>query len=189
MKRFMSVFALGCLIVISACSALRNTPTQNPPKDTTATLPASAYPQDETVIPPTATLTEQQILDACTETIKAYAVVDRCTNWSAYHELFSAKGPYFNATPEPDGGTYCHNIESAEVVKILPVEEWWNSGNPGKELPPSAKPTLLEERVFYVEIYLTMKPEGGPAPDPNPISQLMWMIPENGKCLIRTYGW
>ena len=172
------------LILGSACST-----SQNPPKDTTTTLPASAYPQDGTVIPSTAAMTEQQIFDACTETIKAYAVVDRCTNWSAYHELFSAKGTYFNATPEPDGGTYCHNIESAKVIKILSVEEWWNSGNAGKELPVSAKPTSPEERVYYVEIYLTMKPGGGPAPDPNPISQLMWMLPENGKCLIRTYGW
>ena len=184
MKKFARMLVWVGLILGSACSTSNNLP-----QDTPATLPASAYPQDEPTLIPTATLTEQQIFDACAETIKAYAAVDRCTNWGTYHKLFSAKGPYFNATPEPDGGTYCHNIESAEVVKILPVEEWWNSGNPGKELPPSAKPTSPEERVYYVEIYLTMNPEGGPAPDPNPISQLMWMLPENGKCLIRTYGW
>jgi hypothetical protein len=185
MKRVLLVTL--ALFIISACSTRQDTQTQNLPKEITATV--LAYPQDEPAITPTVAQIEQEISNACIETIQAYIAIDRCTNWNEYHELFSTQGPHYKVTPKPDGGTYCNTVESAEVVKILPVEEWWNLGNPGKEIPPSAKPTSPEERVYYVEIYLTMKPEGGPAPDPNPFSQLMWMLPENGKCLIRTYGW
>ncbi|MFZ5878196.1 MAG: hypothetical protein ACOY0R_02385 [Chloroflexota bacterium] len=171
------------LLVISACSTPQSTSVQDEPTP-------FAYPQDESAITtPTVAQTEQEISNACIDTIQAYIAIDRCTNWNEYHELFSTQGPHYKVTPKPDGGTYCNTVESAEVVKILPVEEWWNSWSPETEISPSAKPTLPGERVYYVEIYITMKPEGGPPPDPNPFSQLMWMLPENGKCLIRDYGW
>jgi hypothetical protein len=185
MKKFARMLIWVGLILGSACSM-----SQNPPKDTTATLPASAYPQDETAIPPTATMTDQQIFDACAETIRAYAASNRCTNWDEYHQLFSPKSGEYNVTPNPENSSYCHEVESAEVVRILSAEEWWNEENPGSEMPKAAQPEYPGEHVFYVEILPKFKPDYTPVSPPGSLNRfLMWMIPENGKCLIRTYGW
>lgn len=188
MKRILYAFAVIWLFGVNACSALWSGVSQNNESiGATATL-LSAYPQDEASITPTATMTEQEVTNACAKTIKAYAAINRCTNWNDHHQLFSKRGPYYDITPEPDGGAYCYDIESAEVVKILTVEEWWRLENTGREIPEAAKPTLPEERVFYVEISLKLRPDA-PTPSSNPIFFLMWMLPEDGQCLIRTYGW
>jgi hypothetical protein len=182
--------AMILLIGISACSTSQDVPTQNPPQDVTATLPASAYPQDEPAITPTATMNNQQIFDACAKTIRAYAASNRCTNWDEYYQLFSKKSGYYNETPNPENSSYCYEVESAEVVRILTVEEWWNPENPGREIPQAAQPEYPGEHVFYVEILPKFKPEYTPVSPPGSLNKfLMWMLPENGKCLIRTYGW
>ncbi|MBI5293850.1 MAG: hypothetical protein HY869_00125 [Chloroflexi bacterium] len=178
------------LLVISACSAPQVTPTQNPQEEATASV--VAYPQDEPTIIPTATMTDQEVFDACAETIRAYAASDRCTNWDEYRQLFSPKSGEYNTTPNPENSIYCYEVESAEVVRILTAEEWWNKENPGREMPKAAQPEYPGERVFYVEIMPKFKPDITPIPPRESGSLnrfLMWMLPENGKCLIRDYGW
>ncbi|MFZ5878198.1 MAG: hypothetical protein ACOY0R_02395 [Chloroflexota bacterium] len=173
------------LLVISACSIPQGTPTQDEP----ATLPASAYPQDESAITtPPAAMTEQEIFYACAETITKFMKSNPCKDWDAYHALLSTKSGYYNATPMAENDPACDMKESVKILQILTVEEWWRMENNGKDLPEAAQPTLPGERVFFVKVETTWRP-GVVPPSQNPGTTLMWMLPENGKCLIRDHGW
>lgn len=173
------------LLVISACSTPQGTPIQGEP----ATLPASAYPQDEPAITtPPAAMTEQEIFYACAETITKFMQSNPCKDWDAYHALLSTKSGYYNATRMAENDPACDMKESVKILQILTVEEWWRMENNGKDLPGDLHPIQPGELVFFVKIETTWRPHPGIVP-PTINSTIMRMLPENGKCLIRTFGW
>ncbi|MBI5293851.1 MAG: hypothetical protein HY869_00130 [Chloroflexi bacterium] len=169
------------LLVISACSAPQSTSVAGEPTPI-------AYPQDEPTITPTAAITDQQVFNACVETITKFMQSNPCKDWDAYHALFSTKSYGYNATPMAENDPACDMKESVKILQILTVEEWWRMENNGKDLPEAAQPNLPGERVFFVKVETTWRP-GVVPPSQNPGTMLMWMLPENGKCLIRDYGW
>jgi hypothetical protein len=196
MRKIASTLLLVCFLV-SACSTSQNAPRDSPatvpayPPDEPAIIPsatATVYPQDKPTIIPTATMNDQQLFNACTETITKFMQSNPCKDWDAYHALFSTKSYGYNATPMAENDPACDMKESVNILQILTVEEWWSMENNGKDLPEAAQPTLPGERVFFVKVETTWRP-GVVPPSQIPGTTLMWMLPENGKCLIRDFGW
>jgi hypothetical protein len=183
MKKILFIFAI-VLFGVSACSTHQNVPTQKSPKATTVI----AYPQDEPTIIPTATMTEQEIFYACAETITKFMQSNPCKDWDAYHALLSTKSPRYKATPMAENDPACEMKESVKILQILTVEEWWQMGHNGEDLPGDLHPIQPGERVFFVKTETTWRPHPGVVP-PSTDSTIMRLLPENGKCLMRTFGW
>jgi hypothetical protein len=186
------------LLVISACSTPQSTSAQDEPTpfayphDEPAMIPTStmtvvAFSQEEPAIIPTATMSDQQLINACVETITKFMQSNPCKDWDAYHALLSPKSYEYKATPMAENDPACDMKESVKILQILPVEEWWQMGNNGKDLPGDLHPVQPGELVFYVETETTWRTQGVTSPTVS--NMIMRMLPENGKCLMRTFGW
>jgi hypothetical protein len=179
MKRLIFLWVVA-LLVISACSTPQSTSVQEEPTP-------FAYPQGEPTITPAATMTDQLLFDACAETITKFMQSNPCKDWDAYHALLSTKSPFYKATPMAEDDPACDMKESVKILQILPVEEWWQMENKGKDLPGDLHPVQPGELVFFVETETTWRTQGVATPT---ISNMIFrLLPENGKCLMRTFGW
>lgn len=128
--------------------------------------------------------------DRCISTIRKYLSVDQCRNWDEYHQLIWPESRKFQATPVAPDDPICDYEITNTVIRIMPLEEWWQQENPGKPYPESALPTLPNEVVYFVEYETLWQPEVV-LPTANPISVLMWMIidVDTGDCFINEVGW
>jgi hypothetical protein len=144
-----------------------------------------------TLSPQTVPTTSIQKIDsACTQVIVKFLQTDPCKNWDEFHHLFTPASRHFQSTPIPSNDPSCDLKTSNTILRIMPADEWWPLENPNQHLPESAKPTLPNEYVFFVEYEIQWRPGVVPASE-NPARMLMWMVfdNDNSTCLIREFGW
>jgi hypothetical protein len=180
---FIYVMAMVFLFGGNSCSA-------DIPQDATISVIPTQEPTNVIVLPEiTPTSSNQEIDSNCIPIVEKFVLSDPCNGWDETNRLLVPESPRFRYTPQVDDSQNCNAELTTKVIRILRAEDWWSSIHSKFPYPESAKATMANEYVYFIEMKIIDQ-----SVDPTtetPSQSLFWMVfdPTDKTCRIRNFGW